>query len=101
MKTREIHRHAAWLPGLAAVLVMAGCASTQSVPPSDTQAGQSSPSGQSAFTGEIPIPPNEEGDLVLAALAADVYTVVAGFHGPGGEIQIRDPFVAVLAVATT
>ncbi|MBN3833727.1 peptidoglycan DD-metalloendopeptidase family protein [Burkholderia sp. Ac-20344] len=48
MKTREIHRNAAWLPGLAAVLVMAGCASTQSVPPSDTQAGSSSPSSQAA-----------------------------------------------------
>ena len=46
MKTREIHRNAAWLPGLAAVLVMAGCASTQSVPPSDTLAGQPSPSSQ-------------------------------------------------------
>ncbi|WP_175903981.1 peptidoglycan DD-metalloendopeptidase family protein [Burkholderia seminalis] len=42
MKTREIHRNAAWLPGLAAMLVMAGCASTQSVPPSDTLAGSTS-----------------------------------------------------------
>ncbi|WP_367188520.1 peptidoglycan DD-metalloendopeptidase family protein [Burkholderia sp. Ed8] len=42
MKTREIHRNAAWLPGLAAALVMAGCASTQSVPPSDTLAGPTS-----------------------------------------------------------
>ncbi|KVK98732.1 peptidoglycan DD-metalloendopeptidase family protein [Burkholderia cepacia] len=48
MKSREIHRHAAWLPGLAAVLVMAGCASTQSVPPSDTLAGQSLPSSPPA-----------------------------------------------------
>ncbi|UOB59277.1 peptidoglycan DD-metalloendopeptidase family protein [Burkholderia pyrrocinia] len=46
MKTREICRNAAWLPGLAAVLVMAGCANTQSVPPSDTLAGQPSPSSQ-------------------------------------------------------
>jgi len=46
MKQREIYRKAAWLSGLAAVLVMAGCASTQSVPPSDTLAG--SPSGQPA-----------------------------------------------------
>ncbi|MBN3784301.1 peptidoglycan DD-metalloendopeptidase family protein [Burkholderia sp. Ac-20345] len=56
MKTREIHRHAAWLPGLAAVLVMAGCASTQSVPPSDTQAGQSS-SGQPAAAPSAATPP--------------------------------------------
>ncbi|VWB81929.1 peptidase M23 [Burkholderia lata] len=56
MKTREIHRHAAWLPGMAAVLVMAGCASTQSVPPSDTQAGQSS-SGQPAAALSAATPP--------------------------------------------
>ncbi|AWV03745.1 peptidase [Burkholderia sp. JP2-270] len=48
MKTREICRNAAWLSGLAAVLVMAGCANTQSVPPSDTLAGQPSPSSQPA-----------------------------------------------------
>lgn len=46
MKQREICRKSAWLSGLAAVLVMAGCASTPSVPPSDTLAG--SPSGQPA-----------------------------------------------------
>jgi len=48
MKTREIHRRAAWLSGLAAVLVMAGCANTQSVPPSDTLAAQPSDSSSSA-----------------------------------------------------
>ncbi|KAG8153744.1 peptidoglycan DD-metalloendopeptidase family protein [Burkholderia catarinensis] len=48
MKTREFHRNAAWLSSLAAVLVMAGCASTQSVPPSDTLAGQSPPSSRPA-----------------------------------------------------
>ncbi|UXU91333.1 peptidoglycan DD-metalloendopeptidase family protein [Burkholderia sp. S-53] len=57
MKTREIHRKAAWLSGLAAVLVMAGCASTQSVPPSDTLAGQSSPSGQPAAAPSAATPP--------------------------------------------
>ncbi|MBY4723227.1 MULTISPECIES: peptidoglycan DD-metalloendopeptidase family protein [Burkholderia] len=57
MKTREIHRNAAWLPGLAAVLVMAGCASTQSVPPSDTLAGQPSPSGQPAAAPSANTPP--------------------------------------------
>ncbi|RQT39560.1 peptidoglycan DD-metalloendopeptidase family protein [Burkholderia contaminans] len=57
MKTREIHRNAAWLPGLAAVLVMAGCASTQSVPPSDTLAGQSSPSSQPAAAPSAATPP--------------------------------------------
>ncbi|MBZ5791103.1 peptidoglycan DD-metalloendopeptidase family protein [Burkholderia contaminans] len=57
MKTREIHRHAAWLPGLAAVLVMAGCASTQSVPPSDTQAGQPSPSSPLAIAPSVATPP--------------------------------------------
>ncbi|WP_322024218.1 peptidoglycan DD-metalloendopeptidase family protein [Burkholderia sp. BCC1977] len=48
MKQREICRKSAWLSGLAAVLVMAGCAGTQSVPPSDTLAG--TPSGQPAAT---------------------------------------------------
>ncbi|WP_423381035.1 peptidoglycan DD-metalloendopeptidase family protein [Burkholderia sp. LMG 32019] len=57
MKTREIHRHAAWLPGLAAVLVMAGCAGTQSVPPSDTQAGQPSPSSPPAVAPSAATPP--------------------------------------------
>ena len=57
MKTREIHRNAAWLPGLAAVLVMAGCASTQSVPPSDTLAGQPSPSSQPAAAPSANTPP--------------------------------------------
>lgn len=45
MKQHEICRKSAWLAwlsGLAAVLVMAGCAGTQSVPPSDTLAGSSS-----------------------------------------------------------
>ncbi|WP_175920965.1 peptidoglycan DD-metalloendopeptidase family protein [Burkholderia latens] len=46
MKQREIYRNAAWLSALAAVLVMAGCASTESVPPSDTLAG--SPTAQPA-----------------------------------------------------
>ncbi|KVK81235.1 peptidase [Burkholderia cepacia] len=57
MKSREIHRHAAWLPGLAAVLVMAGCASTQSVPPSDTLAGQSLPSSPPAVAPSAVTPP--------------------------------------------
>ncbi|OXI96554.1 MULTISPECIES: peptidoglycan DD-metalloendopeptidase family protein [Burkholderia] len=57
MKTREIHRNAAWLPGLAVVLVMAGCASTQSVPPSDTLAGQPSPSSQPAAAPSASTPP--------------------------------------------
>lgn len=41
MDKHEIYRKAAWLSGLAAVLVMAGCASTPPVPPSDTLAGTS------------------------------------------------------------
>lgn len=48
MKQHEIYRKAAWLSGLAAVLVMAGCASTQSVPPSDTLAGSAPPSQPAA-----------------------------------------------------
>ncbi|KVV42207.1 peptidase [Burkholderia territorii] len=56
MKQREICRNSAWLSSLAAVLVMAGCASTQSVPPSDTLAGP--PSGQPAATQPAtPTPP--------------------------------------------
>ncbi|NTX43684.1 peptidoglycan DD-metalloendopeptidase family protein [Burkholderia cepacia] len=57
MKSHEIHRHAAWLPGLAAVLVMAGCASTQSVPPSDTLAAQSLPSSPPAVAPSAATPP--------------------------------------------
>ncbi|VWC67519.1 peptidase M23 [Burkholderia lata] len=57
MKTREIHRNAAWLSSLAAVLVMAGCASTQSLPPSDTLAGSSSPSSQPAAVPSADTPP--------------------------------------------
>ncbi|HEF5869544.1 TPA: peptidoglycan DD-metalloendopeptidase family protein [Burkholderia cenocepacia] len=57
MKTREIHRKAAWLSGLAAVLVMAGCASTQSVPPSDTLAGQPSDASQPAAPAAATMPP--------------------------------------------
>ncbi|MGS0891432.1 peptidoglycan DD-metalloendopeptidase family protein [Burkholderia stagnalis] len=43
MKKHEINRKAGWLSGLAVVLVMAGCASPPSVPPSDTLAGQTPP----------------------------------------------------------
>lgn len=57
METREIHHKAAWLSCLAAVLVMAGCASTQSAPPSDTLAGQSSPSSQPAAAPSAATPP--------------------------------------------
>ncbi|CAD9224467.1 Membrane proteins related to metalloendopeptidases [Burkholderia cenocepacia] len=56
MKTREIHRKAAWLSGLAAVLVMAGCASTQSVPPSDTLAGKPSDASPPAAPSAAPMP---------------------------------------------
>ncbi|KWF04166.1 peptidoglycan DD-metalloendopeptidase family protein [Burkholderia pseudomultivorans] len=49
MEKREINRHAARLSSLLAVLMMAGCASTQSVPPSDTLAAQApSPARASA-----------------------------------------------------
>ena len=48
MKLHEICRTSAWLSGLVAVLVMAGCASAPPVPPSDTLAG--APSGQPAAT---------------------------------------------------
>ncbi|RXV67506.1 LysM peptidoglycan-binding domain-containing protein [Burkholderia stabilis] len=57
METREIHRHAGWLSGLAAVLVMAGCAGTQSVPPSDTLAGSSSWSQPAAAPSAATPPP--------------------------------------------
>ncbi|AFQ50246.1 peptidoglycan DD-metalloendopeptidase family protein [Burkholderia cepacia] len=59
MKQHEICRNAARLSGLAAVLVMAGCASTQSVPPSDTLAGSPSgrPDASSAATSAVPPAP--------------------------------------------
>ncbi|MDR8075292.1 peptidoglycan DD-metalloendopeptidase family protein [Burkholderia cenocepacia] len=56
MKTREIHPKAAWLSGLAAVLVMAGCASTQSVPPSDTLAGKPADASPPAAPSAAPMP---------------------------------------------
>ncbi|HDR9855667.1 TPA: peptidase, partial [Burkholderia multivorans] len=39
MEKHRLYRRAAWAFGLAAVLAMAGCASTPPVPPSDTLAG--------------------------------------------------------------
>ncbi|MDI9697028.1 peptidoglycan DD-metalloendopeptidase family protein [Burkholderia cenocepacia] len=57
MKTREIHRKAAWLSGLAAVLVMAGCASPQSVPPSDTLAVKPADSSPPAAPSAAAMPP--------------------------------------------
>ncbi|KUY72213.1 peptidoglycan DD-metalloendopeptidase family protein [Burkholderia cepacia] len=72
MKSREIHRHAAWLPGLAAVLVMAGCASTQSVPPSDTLAAQSLPSSPPAVAPAAVTPP------LAPILVAQKYIVKRG-----------------------
>ncbi|ABO58077.1 peptidoglycan DD-metalloendopeptidase family protein [Burkholderia vietnamiensis] len=56
MKLCEMYRNAAWLPGLAAVLVMAGCASTEPVPPSDTLAGPSSEQPAAALPA-TPVPP--------------------------------------------
>ncbi|KVL52397.1 peptidoglycan DD-metalloendopeptidase family protein [Burkholderia territorii] len=71
MKQREICRNSAWLSSLAAVLVMAGCASTQSVPPSDTLAG--SPSGQpAAAQPATPAPP------LAPILVAQKYVVKRG-----------------------
>ncbi|MGU7778752.1 peptidoglycan DD-metalloendopeptidase family protein [Burkholderia sp. PU8-34] len=62
MEKREINRMAGWLPGLAAVLVMAGCASTQQTPPSDTLAGasaspQSAAAASAAQPAAAPMPP--------------------------------------------
>ena len=54
MKLHEICRKSAWLSGLAAVLVMAGCASAPPVPPSDTLAGQ--PAAARAATPAPPPP---------------------------------------------
>jgi hypothetical protein len=65
----------------------------------DRLAGRAHPPAVSAFAGEVTLLPNEEKDLVLVDLAADVYTVVAGFHGPDGDLRVRDAFVAPLAVA--
>lgn len=58
MKLHEICRKSAWLSGLAAVLVMAGCASAPPVPPSDTLAGapSSQPAAARAATPATPPP---------------------------------------------
>ncbi|MDF3094270.1 MULTISPECIES: peptidoglycan DD-metalloendopeptidase family protein [Burkholderia cepacia complex] len=81
MKTREIHRKAAWLSGLAAVLVMAGCASTQSVAPSDTLAGQPSDSSRPAApsAGPMPAAPKPAAPMPAAPiLVAKKYVVKRG-----------------------
>ncbi|RKU05025.1 peptidase [Burkholderia sp. Nafp2/4-1b] len=72
MKQHEICRKSAWLSGLAAVLVMAGCASTPSVPPSDTLAA--APSGQpgAASAGTVATPPS------APILVAQKYVVKRG-----------------------
>ncbi|WP_175774204.1 peptidoglycan DD-metalloendopeptidase family protein [Burkholderia anthina] len=66
MKQHEIYRKAAWLSGLAAVLVMAGCANTQSVPPSDTMAG-SAPASRSAAAPSVAAPPAPAQAPILVA----------------------------------
>ncbi|MBN3792162.1 peptidoglycan DD-metalloendopeptidase family protein [Burkholderia sp. Ac-20353] len=57
MEKREINRIAGWLPGLAAVLVMAGCASTQQTPPSDTLAGASAAAQNPPAAAQMPPAP--------------------------------------------
>ncbi|HKG25781.1 MAG TPA: hypothetical protein VKB09_09040, partial [Thermomicrobiales bacterium] len=66
----------------------------------DRLAGALPSGGESPFVGEVVVAPGEEADLVLVDLAPDTYTVVAGLHGPGGTLQIRDAFSASLTVAT-
>ncbi|PCE33028.1 peptidoglycan DD-metalloendopeptidase family protein [Burkholderia ubonensis] len=56
MKQREINLRAAWLSGLGAVFVMAGCASTPSVPPSDTLADASPQNAAPAESAPPPAP---------------------------------------------
>ncbi|KVD04815.1 peptidase [Burkholderia ubonensis] len=60
MKQREINVRTAWLSALGAVFVMAGCASTPPVPPSDTLAGASAqnaaPSEAAAASAPPPAP---------------------------------------------
>lgn len=76
MKQHEIYRKAAWLSGLAAVLVMAGCASTQSVPPSDTLAG-SAPS-PSAAAPSVVVPAAPAAPAQAPILVAQKYVVKRG-----------------------
>ncbi|MBM2770327.1 peptidoglycan DD-metalloendopeptidase family protein [Burkholderia anthina] len=77
MKQHEIYRKAAWLSGLAAVLVMAGCASTQSVPPSDTLAGSAPPS-PSAATPSVAVPAAPAAPAQAPILVAQKYVVKRG-----------------------
>ncbi|AXK62785.1 peptidoglycan DD-metalloendopeptidase family protein [Burkholderia sp. IDO3] len=77
MKQHEIYRKAAWLSGLAAVLVMAGCASTQSVPPSDTLAGSAPPS-PSAATPSVVVPAAPAAPAQAPILVAQKYVVKRG-----------------------
>ncbi|QTD92018.1 peptidoglycan DD-metalloendopeptidase family protein [Burkholderia anthina] len=77
MKQHEIYRKAAWLSGLAAVLVMAGCASTQSVPPSDTLAGSAPPS-PSAAAPSVAVPATPAAPAQAPILVAQKYVVKRG-----------------------
>ena len=77
MKQHEIYRKAAWLSGLAAVLVMAGCASTQSVPPSDTLAGSAPPS-PSAAAPSVVVPAAPAAPAQAPILVAQKYVVKRG-----------------------
>ncbi|KVG64858.1 peptidase [Burkholderia pseudomultivorans] len=76
MEKREINRHAARLSSLLAVLAMAGCASTQSVPPSDTLAAQApSPARPSAAAQPAAAP---AGPAPAPILVAHDYVVKRG-----------------------
>ncbi|KVU00537.1 peptidase [Burkholderia ubonensis] len=57
MKQREINVRTAWLSALGAVFVMAGCASTPPVPPSDTLAGASVQNAAAAEAAAASAPP--------------------------------------------
>jgi hypothetical protein len=65
----------------------------------DRLAGLLPPAPDSPFAGEVHVPAYEEADLVMIDLAPDTYTVVAGPRQPGGALQIRDAFSALLGVA--
>jgi hypothetical protein len=56
--------------------------------------------GETAFTGEIVLPPATEGDLVLVDLEPDDYTIVVDLRSEDGTLLVRDAFSTTLTIAS-
>ncbi|WP_414734410.1 peptidoglycan DD-metalloendopeptidase family protein [Burkholderia savannae] len=74
MSKSEIDRSVAWLSGVAAVLVVAGCATTSPVAPTDTLAGAAASSASAAQAASAPQPGDAAQHQDAAAAPAPVVT---------------------------